>query len=696
MPACLQCGEENPEQARFCLACGSALRAAARGRAGAERKVVTVLFVDVVGFTRRAEQLDPEDVSRLIGPYYALVRGELERFGGTVEKFIGDAVMALFGAPAVHEDDAERALRAAFAIRQAIDSMNAADPELDLQVRIGVMSGVALVDLDADATRGETLATGDVVNTAARLQENAPTAGIVVGEPTRRLTADVVEYRELEPITAKGKHTPLRAWEAVLLRSRRDRGLGAAAPLVGRDEELELLLEAVESPPRFLTLVGAPGVGKSRLLWELAHALDARGGRFLWRQGRCLSYGTGAAYWGLGEVVKTHARILETDGAQTARRKLHDAVTRAIPDEAEAAWVEGHLRPLVGLGSHDQLSVDSRVEAFSAWRRFLEALAVDGTLVLVFEDLHWADEGLLDFAEHLAGWVRETPIVVICTARPELLEQRPDWPGVVRLEPLARDDTAALLDVLLERGLLADGVWDSVLDRAAGNPLYAVEYARMLAGRRMEGELPPPESLQAIVAARLDAIPPDSKRLLQDAAVVGKGFWAGALVAMSDRSYDDVERALVDLQRREFVRPHLRTSVSGESQYAFSHVLIRDVAYAEIPTRGAPSGIAGLLSGSSRSRPTAPASPRCSLITTRAPSSTPAGRDRRRPRSRSGPGSSFARPGTGRSASTPSRPRWATTGAPSTSGRREIREDRGSSIATAARCSGPRAEGRTC
>jgi class 3 adenylate cyclase/tetratricopeptide (TPR) repeat protein len=583
MPACAQCGEDNPAHARFCLACGTALGGAARPHSGAERKVVTVLFVDLVGFTGRAERLDPEDVSRVVGPYYARVRSELERFGGTVEKFIGDAVMALFGAPTAHEDDAERAILAAFAIRQAIDEMNTVDPELDLQVRIGVNTGVALVDLGADSARGEALATGDVVNTAARLQQNAPVAGIVVGEPTRRATAEVVEWREMDPIAAKGKHEPVRAWQAVALSALRDPG-AAAAPFVGRDEELRVLLDVVRAPPKFVTLVGAPGVGKSRLVWELAHALDAVGDPFLWRQGRCLPYGAGVAYWALGEIVKSQARILETDGAETAGRKLHETVTRTISGEDEAVWVEGHLRRLVGLETREQLGADSRAESFSAWRRFLEALAEERVLVLVLEDLHWADEGLLDFVEQLAGWTTGVPLAVICTSRPELLERRPDWPEVVRLEPLSRDDTATLLGVLVEGGSLGEDVWSRVLDRAAGNPLYAVEYARMLSGRPLEGgELPLPESLQAIVAARLDALPSESKQLLQDAAVVGRGFWTGALVVMSGRSHDEVEQELADLRRREFIRPHARTQVAGESQYAFSHVLIRDVTYEQIP-----------------------------------------------------------------------------------------------------------------
>ncbi len=543
---------------------------------------MTVLFADLVGFTSRAERLDPEDVTRLVGPYYGRVRAELQRFGGTVEKFIGDAVMALFGVPVVHEDDAERAVRAAFAIRRAIDELNRADAELDLQVRIGINTGVALVDLDADPASGEVLATGDVVNTAARLQQHAAVASIVVGDATYRLTAAAVEYAELEPIAAKGKHDPVPAWEAVALRSEAAVAGSVRAPLVGRAAELRSLRAAIESPPGFVTVIGPPGIGKSRLVAELQWSLATGGEPAVWRRGRCLPYGSGIAYWALGEVVKEQAGILETDDAQVADRKLRAAVAAAVPGE-DSGWVTGHLRPLVGLGPIEQPTADARAEAFSAWRRFLEALAAEAPLVVVFEDLHWADEGLLDFVEHVRGWAKAPRLGVICTARPELLERRPGWPGVFRLEPLSREDTSTLLGLLVGAEPPADEVWEGLLDQAAGNPLYAEEYARMLSEQPAERELPPPESVQAIIAARLDALGVEAKSLLQDAAVVGKSFWASALSAMSGRTVDAVDATLAELQRKELVRPQPRSAVAGENQYTFWHALVRDVTYAQIP-----------------------------------------------------------------------------------------------------------------
>ena len=536
---------------------------------GAERKVVTVLFCDLVGFTGRAEQLDPEDVGRVLGPYYASARAVLERFGGTVEKFIGDAVMALFGAPVVHEDDPERAVRAAFAIRGAIEELNAADPELDLQVRIGINTGEAFIDPAAAP-----LAAGDVVNTAARLQQHAPVAGIVVGEPTYRLTATVVDYLELEPVAAKGKHEPVRAWQAVALPSERPTRRGAE--LVGRVEELDLLEAAVDGAPAIVTLVGAPGIGKTRLLWELHHRLAAAGRPCRWLRGRCLAYGEEVAYWALGEMVKAEAGILESDHAEAAEAKLEAAVQRLVSPE-RAEWVERHLRPLVGLAGEQRLAPERRAEAFSAWQELLEALASAEPVVLAFEDLHWADDDLLDFVEHLAQWARGVPLAIICTARLELVERRPAWPGAVRIEPLSRDETRALIASLLDGASFPD----AVLAHAAGNPLYAEEYARMLAEPGSAETVP--ESVQAIVAARLDALDPGAKAVLQDASVIGKSFWPAALATIGTRRIEEVERRLGELQARELVRPQPRSSIAGETQYAFWHALVRDVAYGQIP-----------------------------------------------------------------------------------------------------------------
>ena len=391
--------------------------------------MLTVLFADLVGFTSRSETMDPEDVRALLAPYWDRLRTELEHFGGTVEKFIGDAVVALFGAPVAHEDDPERAVRAALAIREWVVE------EGELQMRIGVNTGEALVSLGARLAEGEGMASGDVVNTASRLQSAAPVNGILVGEQTYWATARAIEYQEHEPVQAKGKANPVPVWEAVQARARFgiDLTRDVGSPLVGREKELDLLLAALkravdERLPQLATLVGVPGIGKSRLLGELFAEID-RGDRLvMWRQGRSLPYGEGVSYWALGEMVKAEAGILETDSAEETTRKLRETLASLLPDPSEAAWLESHLRPLVGLAA-DEASGDRRGEAFAAWRRFFEALAEERPLVLVFEDLHWADDGLLDFVDDLVDWLTDVPVLVVGTTRPELLTRRSSWGG---------------------------------------------------------------------------------------------------------------------------------------------------------------------------------------------------------------------------------------------------------------------------
>jgi class 3 adenylate cyclase/tetratricopeptide (TPR) repeat protein len=587
--SCPECGEVLAAGLAYCTACGAELEAAPDAPPIAEeRKIVTVLFADLVGFTGRAERLDPEDVRGLLAPYHARLKQELERYGGTVEKFIGDAVVALFGAPLAHEDDPERAVRAALAIREAIDELNAADPALRLRVRIGVTTGEAMVTLGARPSAGEGMAAGDVVNVAARLQAAAPPGGILVDEATRRATERAIEYRQAEPVQAKGKREAVPVWEVVATRARLgiDIAFRGGATLVGRRQELDLLLDALararrERAPQLVTLVGVPGIGKSRLLWELYATLSNDPEVFVsWRQGRSLPYGEGVSFWALGEMVKSQAGILESDDAQAADEKLASAVSGALSEPEEAHWVVRHLRPLVGLGSSQ---ATGREETFTAWRRFFEALAEQRPLLLVFEDVHWADDGLLDFVDHLVDWTTGVPLLVICTARPELLDRRPDWGGgkrnalTISLTALSDDEITELL-----RSLGSD-VQEALLARAGGNPLYAEEFVRMLAARVADGEIPLPDSIQGIIAARLDTLSPDEKALLQDASVVGKVFWAGALAAVGDLAGDVVEERLRTLERKEFVRRERRSSVSGETAYVFRHVLVRDVAYGQIP-----------------------------------------------------------------------------------------------------------------
>ncbi|MEX1358077.1 MAG: adenylate/guanylate cyclase domain-containing protein, partial [Gaiellaceae bacterium] len=445
-----------------------------------ERKIVTVLFADLVGFTSRAEELDPEDVEAILRPYHERLRAELERFGGTVEKFIGDAVMAVFGAPVAHEDDPERAVRAALGIRDQIVE------DGTLAVRIAVNTGEALVSVDARPEAGEGMVAGDVVNTAARLQSAAPTNSILVGETTYRATQDTIEYREHQAVEAKGKAEPIPVWEAVNPRARVAVELRApATPLVGRGRERELLLGTFERvcadrSTQLFTIVGVPGIGKSRLVAELYGEIEHAPELTHWRQGRSLPYGEGGAFWAFAAMVKAEAGILDGDGSADAERKLHETLAALVPPE-DAGWLESRLRALVGL----EALPGTRDESFAAWRHFAEALAERHPTVLVFEDLHWADDDLLDFVDELVDWVEDVPMLVLGTARPELLDRRPNWGGGKRnaltlsLPPLGDDDTARLLGSLLDRSVLPAETQQALLARAGGNPLYAEQFARM-------------------------------------------------------------------------------------------------------------------------------------------------------------------------------------------------------------------------
>jgi class 3 adenylate cyclase/tetratricopeptide (TPR) repeat protein len=588
MLVCAACGQENPEGFRFCGSCGNPLADEAR-RPREERKVVTVLFADLVGFTGRAEQLDPEDVRAMLSPYYARLRSELERRGGTVEKFIGDAVMAVFGAPVAHEDDPERAVRAALAIRDAIREEDA-----ELQVRIAVNTGEALVSLDARPSAGEGMAAGDVVNTTARLQSAAPVNGILVGESTYRATRSAIEYRVAAPVEAKGKADPVQVYEVVQAYSRiAVETLETGAPLIGRRRELDVLTGALERArqertPQLVTLVGVPGIGKSRLVYELFKAIESEPDLVFWRQGRALPYGEGVTYWALAEMVKAHAGVLETDSLAEVEQKLTQAVFAVLGESPEADWVQLHLRLLVGLTTSSDGSGDRRAESFAAWRRFFETLAEQNPLVLIFDDLHWADDNLLDFVDHLVDWASSVPILVVCAARPELLDRRPAWGGgklnaaTVSVTPLSDEETAALIGALLERILLPAEIQATLLAHAGGNPLYAEQFVRMHL-ERGDGGPALPETVQGIIAARLDVLPAAEKALLQDAAVMGKVFWLGAAAAIGELGPNAVETLVHALERKDFIRRERRSSVAGETEYSFRHVLVQDVAYAQIP-----------------------------------------------------------------------------------------------------------------
>jgi tetratricopeptide (TPR) repeat protein len=487
--------------------------------------------------------------------------------------------MAVFGAPVGHEDDPERAVRAALAIRDELRE------EGKLDVRLAVSTGEALVRLGARPHEGEGMVAGDVVNTAARLQAAAPVNGVLVGQTTYRVTERVIDYREAEAVSAKGKSEPISVWEALEARSRfgvdvRQQG---RTPLVGRKRELDLLWDALqrareEREPQLVTLVGVPGIGKSRLVWELFQRVDAAPEFVTWRQGRSLPYGEGVSFWALSEMVKAQAGILESDSVEQASGKLEAAVGR-LDVGSDREWLLRHLRPLVGLETDAPPAQAG--EASGAWRVFLEGLAEVQPLVLVFEDLHWADDGLLDFVDDLVERTRGVSMLVIGTARPELTSRRPGWGGgkanalTISLSALSDEDTARLANTVLERTVVPAELQAALLARAGGNPLFAEEFARLAAESGDHVELP--DTVQALIAARLDALPDSEKELLQSAAVIGKVFWVGALGEQA------TAQRLAALERKDFIRRERRSSVADETEYAFRHVLTRDVAYAQIP-----------------------------------------------------------------------------------------------------------------
>jgi class 3 adenylate cyclase/tetratricopeptide (TPR) repeat protein len=603
---CPSCGRENPEGFQFCGFCRASLEQVPSGSITEERKIVSVLFCDLVGFTARSDEADPEDVRATLRPFHQMLRQEIERYGGTVEKFIGDAVMAVFGAPIAHEDDAERAVRAGLRILETIPELTSSKPELELSVRIGINTGEAVVALGARPEEGEGIVSGDVVNTASRLQGAAPVGGIAVGELTYRITKDLFDYEELEPVTLKGKSEPIAIWRAVAARSRfgvdvRDE----STPFVGREEERNLLQGAFRRAVRefsvqLVTVIGEPGVGKSRLVGKLFSHIDEIDELVAWRQGRCLPYGEGITFWALGEIVKAQAGILESDSPDVASAKLEQAVGAVIEDQTDRRWTLERLGPLLGLGTKTSQGADDE-ESFAAWRGFLEAVAGDDVLVAVFEDLHWADEKLLQFIEHLVEWSSGVALVVVCTARPELFERHPNWGAggrnltTISLSPLSDTETSLLISSLLAHAVLPAEVHALVLERSGGNPLYAEEFIRMLKDRGILEEhgrslsltpgveIPFPDSVQALIAARLDTLSPERKALLQDAAVIGKVFWAGAVSSIGDREAAEVREGLHELARKELVRPSRTSSVKDEAEYAFWHALVRDVAYSQIP-----------------------------------------------------------------------------------------------------------------
>ena len=588
VPLCATCGQENPDGARFCLACGAAL-GVDEAAPQEERRFISVLFVDLVGFTSRAERLDPEDVRAILTPYHETVRREIESFGGVVEKFVGDAVMSVFGAPTAYGDDAERAVRAALAVRDSVRDLNDGDAALDLQIRIAVNTGEALVSLGARPSMGESMVAGDVVNTASRLQQAAPVNGIIVGEETYASTRGAIQYEAMPPVEAKGKAVVVPAWVATAALVAAGERPISRAPLVGRGRELGVLQGiwdrvAEERTPTLVTIFGEPGVGKTRLGIEFGRVVGELGGRSV--RGRSLPYRDSSAYGAFAAQVKQLCGIFESDSIDVGLAKLRAEVTSLL-GPSESNGVAGHLAILLGLDREG--SVADRETLFFSVRIFIEAVARDRPTMLVFEDIHWADRSLLDLIELLAARLRDLPILLLALARPELLDARPGWGGglpaytALPLDQLKESEARELAAHLLaaaENGGRAERA-AQLAATAEGNPLFIEQLAATLS-ETADGDSPLPTTIRGIVAARLDGLPAAERAVLLDAAVGGKVFWRGALERVTDDP-GSLSELLDALEGRDLIRRQMVSSIEGDQQFIFKHVLIRDVAYDLLP-----------------------------------------------------------------------------------------------------------------
>ena len=570
------------------------MSAAGGGEAVEERRLLSVLFADLAGFTERSDRADPEDVRRILVPFHALAKEEIERFGGTLDKFIGDAAMGVFGAPIAHEDDAERAVRSALSIRDRV-------LDLEMPVRIAVNTGEALVTFGEGPQIGERVA-GDVVNTASRLQSVAPRGGVVVGLATQRATRGVISYRELPDVTVKGKAEPLGVWLAEAVRpTEPERDEDDPPPFVGRDRERSQLRELLsvvlrDRTPHLVTVVGEPGIGKTRLVGDLADQARAQGMPVVFRRGRCLPYGERITYAPLEDIVRASIGVGPGEGRATVSTALSRALAELDPGTTDRDWLSSRITALVAPGGDDAPA--ERAESFAAWTRFLELEAEHQPQVLLVEDLHWADPAMLEFIEHLAEQAVDVPLLLLCTTRPELFARNPSWgSGMARattisLSPLPDEAMHQLLGALLLHSVLPPESGEALTRRAGGNPLYAREFVHMLEDSarltpsRADGADAPavtvPDTVQALIAARLDALDPPDRALLQAAAVVGNRFWPEAVTVLDPEALD-VDASLRELQRRGLIRRSSLSTIADHAEYSFSHALIRDVAYGRLP-----------------------------------------------------------------------------------------------------------------
>jgi class 3 adenylate cyclase/tetratricopeptide (TPR) repeat protein len=601
MPTCASCGVELPEGASFCPACGAGVEPAERP--GEMLKLVTVLFADVVGSTARAEALDPEDTRSLMADFFDAMSGEIRAEGGTIEKYIGDAIMAVFGVPQAHEDDPVRAVRAARRMSSSLESWNETRPaDMRIEIRIGINSGDVLA---AGSPGQDLLVTGDAVNVAARLQQAATPGEIVIGERTGRSAEAWFELRPHEPLELKGKSERVIAF--TVGRERDDvqtRGVpGLHAPMVGRARELDVLDSTFarcrdDGAPQLVTIFGDAGVGKSRLVQELVATLGVDTKVVV---GRCLAYGEGITLWPLGEILKAEAVLLENDPLDVASEKVNALVEGVIGSDDQGRMTAALLATL-GLEPPELALLDPQAvyrAMIAAWRALLTALAAEQPLLVVVEDIHWADSTMLDILEDLAEHVA-SPALVLCTARADLLRTRPGWGGgklnfsSISLSPLTHDEGAQLVEHLLDVEELPTELKERILARADGNPFFLEEILRRLidqelltrdSGRWRAGEgiadVEIPDTVQGVILARIDLLSPAEKRVLQRAAVVGRVFWSGAVQRLTGEA--SLDAILETLCRRELCSEHLSSSMANDVEYSFKHVLVRDVAYESLP-----------------------------------------------------------------------------------------------------------------
>lgn len=622
-PKCPSCGAELLEGKPFCANCGSSVGGVVVPpnlnittqevvfsplkvimEPVAERRLCSVLFVDLVGFTPLAESRDPEHVRELLSQYFDRAQRIIDNYGGTVEKFIGDAVMAVWGAPVANEDDAERAVRAALDLVASVTELDNDARLGGLRARGGVVTGEVAITIGKVA---EGMVLGDTVNSASRVQSVAEPGTVLVDESTWRAASGAITFDEVGALDLKGKSVSIKAWRAIRVVAQR-KGLGRSErlepPFVGREEEIRLIKDllhatAREERARLVSVTGIPGIGKSRLSWEFLKYIDGLADVVYWHQGRSRAYGEGVTFGALGEMVRMRAGILDAEDTTTALEKLRTCLASFVPDDEERRWIEPSLAHLLGLSD---AVVSDREELFSAWRKFFERIASLGPTVLVFEDLQWADAGLIDFVESILEWSKNFPLLILTLSRPELMERRPSWGAGLRnftslhLEPLSSIAMRELLEGFIQG--LPRNVSDQVLARAEGVPLYAVETIRMLVDRgvlvqsddgyRVEGDvstLEIPETLHALIASRLDALPPHQRVLLQDAGVVGSTFSIESLCVVNGAGAEDIENELHDLVRKEFLFADNDPRSPERGQYGFVQGVIREVAVSTLARR---------------------------------------------------------------------------------------------------------------